>query len=195
MFNSDESSIQELIAQIPPERRIDLIGPMHPEAVTAIVTELSTIQFRAHNADEPILLYISTEGGHYRQGVRLYEALRLSRMPVVGLAVGQAHSTGLLVLQGCRLRVATEHARFLVHHPFVAFKANVSVRRSLHDWKAEIERIYKEAEKNTQEVLDIITSRDKSISREQLRRHMDASEVLNAESALAAHLIDHIIST
>lgn len=193
MFTPNTSSPEELIRDIPPERRIDLIGPMHTEAVAAILSDLSNHALRADGHDEPLLLQISTEGGHYRQGVRLYEALRMSPVPVIGLAVGQAHSTGLLVLQGCRHRIATEHTRFLVHHPFVIFKAHVSLRRSLSSWESELRRIYQEAQQNTDEVLDIITSRDPRISRSQILEYMNASQALTTEQALRAHLIDGVV--
>jgi ATP-dependent protease ClpP protease subunit len=193
MFHTDERSPEELIASIPPERRIDLIGPLHAEAAAAIISELSNQSLRARDHNDPVLLQISTEGGHYRQGVRLYEALRMAPVPVIGLAVGQAHSTGLLVLQGCDLRIATAHTRFLVHHPFVIFKAHVSLKRSLQDWEEELRRIYREANQNTNEVLDIITRRDRRISRSKLLEYMNASQALTTEEALAAHLIDGII--
>jgi ATP-dependent protease ClpP protease subunit len=193
MFHTDTSSAEELIRSIPPERRIDLIGAMHAEAIAAIITELSTHSIKSHDLAEPLLLQISTEGGHYRQGVRLYEALRMSVIPVIGLAVGQAHSTGLLVLQGCHMRVATAHSRFLMHHPFVTLKAQVSLKRSLSDWTKELERIYHEAGQNTEEVLDIITGRDQRISRSKMLEYMNASHALTTEEALAAHLIDAVI--
>ncbi len=85
-------------------------------------------------SDAPITLYINSGGGSIDAGLAIYDIVRHSAAPVVGIVQQKAHSAASVVLQGCRVRKALKHAQIIVHN------GSVSMDKKFDDIHVDIEK-------------------------------------------------------
>lgn len=141
----------------------------------------------------PVLLVINSMGGDARGGDALAQALRMMAAPPVALVIGRAFSAACAVLQGCQLRLATRHARLMVH--YATGEMNFELRYgSDGDWIPEVvgqKRVQMESDAlATIASLVRRTGRDASTFESLLK----LDRVLDADEALALGLLDAIVS-
>lgn len=64
---------------------------------------------------EKAKLYIDSTGGNVIAGLDMYDMLRHTKVSVEGIVCRQAHSIASVILQGCTVRYALEHAEIQIH--------------------------------------------------------------------------------
>ena len=64
---------------------------------------------------EPIKLIIDSDGGLAEPSLWIYDAIKLSRAPVIGIVSGRCKSMAVIVLQACTKRFSTPHSCFFLH--------------------------------------------------------------------------------
>lgn len=63
----------------------------------------------------PIWLFIRSNGGSLKDALDIYDNIRFSRAPVIGLVIGYCHSAAILILQACTKRYSFPNSYFLLH--------------------------------------------------------------------------------
>ena len=69
----------------------------------------------AQDTDASITLRINSNGGSIPVGLDIYDIIRESKAPVVGIVMSRANSMASIVLQGCVRRIALPHATIFLH--------------------------------------------------------------------------------
>ena len=104
---------RHFLASIEPERKF-VLDSIEKDETDKMVSKILC----GLNHGPPILVLINSDGGSLMDGLKLCDCFKISPSPVIGLVIGRAVSAALIALQGCSHRLATPHARLLVHEPF-----------------------------------------------------------------------------
>ena len=64
---------------------------------------------------QPIFLSIDTIGGSLTASLGIYNVLKLSKTPIIGINLSCAFSGGFIIYLGCHERLTCELAQFLIH--------------------------------------------------------------------------------
>jgi len=64
---------------------------------------------------KPIKIFIDSCGGSLTDSLTIIDAIKMSKTPVIGIAIGCAYSGGFFILISCHKRYAYPHASFLFH--------------------------------------------------------------------------------
>lgn len=113
-------ALKERILEIPSHRRIRLDGQINPDKVDSVLRNLSEMNDKSGRT--PIGLFINSEGGELDAALALYDALRISSAPIIGVVSRQALSAASIVLQGCAERYSSEHTRIMIHHNTISWR-------------------------------------------------------------------------
>src|SRR3989304_8392006 len=70
-----------------------------------------------HNckSQAPITLLIDSYGGSCEAGSYLFDIIKVSKAPIIGLVNGKCHSTASIILQACHKRLSLPHSNFVIH--------------------------------------------------------------------------------
>lgn len=85
---------------------------VYEEEATRICASIHLLNVQGEGG---ISLYIDSDGGDATDGLKIYNAVRLSRAPVTGIVIGSANSIASVILQGCSERKAARHSLIAVH--------------------------------------------------------------------------------
>lgn len=83
-----------------------------------VVTKLIELD-TASNA--PIVIIIHTPGGHCQDTIAIIEAMKLTRSPLIGVAIGEVCSAGFSIFIHCDIRLMTADTRLMAHRPTCGF--------------------------------------------------------------------------
>lgn len=112
--------LKEKILEIPSHRRIRLDGQINPDKVDSVLRNLAEMNDKSSRT--PIGFFINSEGGELDAALALYDALRISSAPIIGVVSRQALSAASIVLQGCAERYANEYTRIMIHHNTISWR-------------------------------------------------------------------------
>ena len=87
-------------------------GEVTAQAARKFVKNLRTL---VGAGAERVTVVINSPGGSIQHGMAIYDAIRLSPVPVTGLVYGEASSMASVILQACTKRVAAPHACIMYH--------------------------------------------------------------------------------
>lgn len=183
------NSLRELREIIPEERCLSIVEDDLSDVY--LKGKLEELKWLASESADPILLTISSEGGHLGSAREISKFLRTTKGPVIGVAVRHCYSSALLILLGCRYKVASSSATFVAHNPVVKFhfEINGSVeRKKLHTF---VDTAYDHFESEQQVVRDLIASCSK-LGHGEVQRLMNSSEILTARTALEYGFLDKV---
>lgn len=96
------------------ENRIIYLADMISEEVYADMA-LYINSWDIENPEEPITIYITTDGGCLYSTMAIFDLIKNTSAPTYGVAIGKVFSGGLSILQACDERIATENTRFMIH--------------------------------------------------------------------------------
>lgn len=94
---------------------IRLQGGVKKKRINKIIQELQ------RNSRRKIIIFIDSFGGNLLDGYNLCRALEGKNGQVVGIAIGECHSTAIVILQACAKRMMTPQA-FLGFHPVYQYQ-------------------------------------------------------------------------
>ena len=77
------------------------------------------MQLAEESREEPITVFLNTEGGSLTDGLAIYDAITDCPSPVVVVATGICASAGLIILSAGDYRVATKNTTFFYHEPIM----------------------------------------------------------------------------
>lgn len=163
------------------------------------VTAAASARWRSRLLDweresgEPVLVLIDSSGGVEIGGRALTEALRLMTCPTIGLVIGRAYSGACEILQGCQLRLATTHARLLVHHATgeMTFKLRYG---SDADWIRDVVGQKKAKMESTAVAVATRLVHRTGRSIEEIQTLLKQDRILSALEAIALGMLDAVVS-
>lgn len=98
------------------EPRVLLAGSVTQNRIGRVMQKLSDLAEPTNNGrDKIIWLQINSDGGDESHVVAFAEFLRINRIIINTIAVGNAHSSGALILQLGKERYATKKSTILFH--------------------------------------------------------------------------------
>lgn len=107
-----KSVLDSLIPQFLLQRKIPLLTKVDGESQETITQSILALNMIS---EEPITLFIDSDGGNTTSGRYIADAIRCSAAPVNGIVVACAHSMAFWILQNCHRRIAYPHARMMTH--------------------------------------------------------------------------------
>ena len=166
-------------------RTLLLVGKITREKAIAIREGLLSLNSQSN---EEIKLIIDSPGGEVVAALLLYDILLLLTAPVTAIVNGECSSSGVVILQGAKKRVATKGSFFYLHPIAISFEKEPIII----DGKAEKKfkeklRGSKERQKFVYEILMKKTER----SLVEIKRKEE--KIMFAEEAKEFGLIDEVI--
>ena len=163
-------------------RAILISGEITQALANCVISQLLEL---AAESDEPIHVYINTDGGECTSGLAIYDMMRIIPAPVVTVVIGACHSAGLFILQGGDRRGAIPHASFFYHEPISSYQV------ATEDAAATYTNHYK----TLREAIDkILISRSK-ISKAIWKKDFAGKTAFffTTEEAIAYKLVDEVV--
>lgn len=103
------------------KRQIYLFGDINADSA---VRTISKLNYLVSVSNEPITLYICSEGGSVYDGLAIYGALRSCPAPVTIVGMGMIMSMAVIVFLAGRKRVLVEPTRVMVHGIYDTFEGD-----------------------------------------------------------------------
>ncbi len=138
----------------------------------------------------PITLYINSNGGNIDAGLSIYDMLRHSVAPIIGIVQQKAYSAASVVLQGCSVRKALKHAQILIHN------GSIGMDKKFDDIQADTEKEIRAAIEDSikkRAFMHAIYAERTGKRVEEIRQLCLIDKPVYADEALAFGLIDEII--
>lgn len=198
MSTNREKTIQQLMAALsdvetwqayetkyfgPSTRTLSLFGEI--ERPTALTFISQVLHLAEEAEDEPITVWLNTEGGSLTDGLAIYDCLKNISCPVVVYATGICASAGLIILSAGDYRVASQSCTFYYHEPIISETAVTSAKdmQQLKDY-------YSSCKNKMNEIIKETTG----IKKKLWDKYFEGSTAyyFDSEKALKINLIDKI---
>lgn len=140
-----------------------------------------------HISNKPIIIHMNNIGGDYTHGMAIFDAIRLSRCHVYGIAWGYATSMGSIILQACDTRIITPNCVFMIHDGTETFSGTCKA----------VEAWVRYSAKTRQRIYNIYYSRMKAakprITLKKIEDMCSHDTIFNAEEAVAYGFADWVM--
>jgi ATP-dependent Clp protease protease subunit len=157
-FQSDKYF--EVLAQT---RSIVISGEINQKLAEKVINQLLFLQALA---DDPIKLFINSEGGHVESGDTIHDMIRFVKPPVIAIGTGWVASAAITIYLGAEKqnRFALPNTRFLIHQPAGGVQgqaADIHIEATeLIKMRKRVDRLISEATGQPLEKVDADTDRN-----------------------------------
>ena len=164
-------------------RTIIISGDINQKLAARVMGQLTAL---AADADDPITIYINSQGGHVESGDTIHDMIRFVKPRVRMVGTGWVASAGALIFVAADLedRYCLPNTRFLLHQPAGGMRGTAT------DIAIEAEEIVKMRER-----INRIFARQTGQPIEKIREDTDRNFWLSGEEAKEYGLVGHIIET
>jgi len=164
-------------------RTILLTGEINDKQARSVCSQL--LAYSAVN-EKPILLVLSSPGGHVESGDMIHDMIKFVRAPVKILGTGWCASAGALIYSAGKKenRYALPNTRFLLHEP----RGGVGGQAS--DVEIQAREIIKMRER-----LNLIFAAATGQSLERIKKDTDRDHWMTAKEALEYGLVGKIVTS
>lgn len=131
---------------------------------------------------KPIKIYIDSPGGSLTDSLTIADAIKASKTPVIGIAIGCAYSGGFFIYLTCHKRYAYKHASFLYH------EGSAGTQGTANQF-ANFAAFYK---KQLEQLKDIVIENTKITEEEYLNIRKD-DIWYDVEEAMEKGIVDEIV--
>lgn len=146
-----------------------------------------SLKYLTSKGSPDIEVRINSDGGRVDIGLCIYDQLMYYKGKKTGVVIGIAASMGAIILQACKIRKGTPHARLLIH--YIA-RNNISLAVLKNPKK--LKKILSAMERSQSYLEKILLNRTKRTVGE-IRDKSLGDEEMSATEALNFGLIDDII--
>ena len=187
LFDSSDSSESWMQGETkyfgPSKRSLSFYSDVNRESTLSLTSQLLELDSMSN---EPIRLYINTEGGSLTDGFAIYDAIKNIDSPVVGIVSGLCASAGLIILAACDYRMSTANSIFFYHQPIMPFEM-ISSKIEINSLNSFYENIQERAD-------NMIKKRAKLKAKDWNRYFKDkTSFYFDADHAEELNIIDSIV--
>ncbi|MBQ6921047.1 MAG: ATP-dependent Clp protease proteolytic subunit [Bacilli bacterium] len=167
-------------------RIINLNGTIDEINAINVIVKLLDLDSESH--EEPIQIYINSNGGSIVHGLAIYDTMKHIQAPVYTTCTGLCASMGAFLLSCGEKghRTALKHSRILIHQPLISSRAGMMEKES------ELRKIAHDLQKR-RESLEKIMAENSGQTIKRLHEDCERDNWMSAEEALAYGLIDEII--
>lgn len=167
-------------------RIINLNGTIDEINAINVIVKLLDLDSESH--EEPIQIYINSNGGSIVHGLAIYDTMKHIQAPVYTTCTGLCASMGAFLLSCGEKgrRAALKHSRILIHQPLISSRAGMMEKES------ELRKIAYDLQKR-RESLEKIMAENSGQTIKRLHEDCERDNWMSAEEALAYGLIDEII--
>ncbi|WP_081609253.1 ATP-dependent Clp protease proteolytic subunit [Pseudomonas sp. CBZ-4] len=144
-------------------RKIFITGEINHTLAREVVKQLHAL---AHINNEPIIVFISSPGGHVESGDMIYDAIKFIKPKVITIGSGWVASAGALIFVAAKKenRYSLPNTRFLLHQPSGGFHGRAedfdAYSREINCMKERLNKIFSDATGQTIETIELNTERD-----------------------------------
>ncbi len=162
-------------------RSIIISGEINQALVERVAQQLFILQ---DDSDDPIKVFINSQGGHVESGDTIYDLLHYVKPPVVMIGTGWVASAAITIYLGASKsnRYSLPNTRYLIHQP------SGGVMGSASDIKIEAEEILK-IRKRVNELI----SRETGQSLKRVESDTERNYWMSAREAQEYGIVTHII--
>lgn len=171
----------------PTSRAISLFGEIEKNIVLLTISHLKHLE--ALDSEQPITLYMNTEGGSLSDAFALYDCIKNISPPVLIISTGLCASAGLLILSAGDYRAATSNTVFYYHQPVFTQSTFINSQKDMQS----LNDFYTYCQNSVDQILKEVTG----ISQRKWKTNFDASTgfYFDAEKALKLNFIDKIVES
>lgn len=174
----------DLVSRLMKERVIFFTGVVEKNMCNIAVAQMLFLE--AENPEQPINMYINSEGGSVYDGLAVYDVMQYIKCPVATYVTGMAASMGSFIAQAgtAGMRYLLPRSVTMIHQPSSGTRGKVS----------DMEIDLKESLRIKKEMTELyVKHNSRGIGYDQFERLMDRDRWLTAREALDLGLADHIV--
>lgn len=174
----------DLLSRLMKERVIFFTGPVTQQMCNIVVAQMLFLE--AENPEQPINMYVNSEGGSVYDGLAVYDVMQYIKCPVATYVTGMAASMGSFIAQAGSpgMRYLLPRAITMIHQPSSGTRGKVS----------DMEIDLKESIRIKKQMTELyVKHNSKNISYDQFVNLMDRDRWLTAQEALNLGLADQIV--
>jgi ATP-dependent Clp protease protease subunit len=174
----------DLYSRLMKERVIFFTGTVEQSMANVIVAQMLFLE--AENPDQPINMYINSEGGSVYDGLAVYDVMQYIKCPVYTYVTGMAASMGSFIAQAGEAghRYLLPRAITMIHQPSSGTRGKVS----------DMEIDLQEGLRIKKEMTELyVKHNSRGVTYDKFVELMDRDRWLTAPQALELGLADHIV--
>ena len=95
------------------KRDVYLTEAVNSETATALIQQFMYLE--KENPGAPINFYINSPGGSVKDGLAVYDVIRLMKSPVTTICIGMAASMGSILFLAADKRLMLPHSEIMIH--------------------------------------------------------------------------------
>lgn len=167
------------------KRRIFLNGEINSETANAVVAQLLYLQ---DESEEPISIYINSQGGEINAGLYIYDVLQSMTIPVYMYCTGMAASMAALLLAGGQpgRRFILPHSKTMIHEPLLTGGVGGSATsiRNISDSILE-----------TRKIVNGILAKHTGKTLKEVNKATSYDNYMNAEKSVEFGICDRVVTS
>ena len=173
----------DIYSRLLKERIIFITGTVSDDVASLVCAQL--LYLESENPKKDISFYVNSPGGVVTSGLAIYDTMQYIRPDVSTVCVGQAASTGslLLAVGAAGKRYCLPHSRIMVHQPSGGIQgqaADIEIHANeILALRARLNQIYATHTGQTLEAIEEAMDRDKFLSAEEARKFGLVDEVVD----------------
>ncbi|MFW6412957.1 MAG: ATP-dependent Clp protease proteolytic subunit [Oceanicaulis sp.] len=168
-------------------RTILVTGGINDKVAARVCAQLFAMSAKS---DEPILMVVSSPGGHVESGDMIHDTMKFVKPRVITLGSGWVASAGALIYVGAEKedRYALPNTRFLLHQPSggaggMASDIEIQVRE-MKEMRDRLNRIFANATGQPMERIETDTDRDFWLSAQEAVDYGLCGKIINTEDQI-----------
>ena len=144
-------------------RKVFVTGEINTAMAKLVAEQLHAL---AYINDEPIVMFISSPGGHVESGDMIFDAIRFIKPVVIAVGSGWVASAGALIYVAAEKenRYSLPNTRFLLHQPTGGFQGRAmdfdTYAKEITIMKERLNKIFSDATGQPIEKVRVDTDRD-----------------------------------
>ena len=179
--SKDTSSV--VVEKLLSSRSLIISGEINQELAEKVATQLLILQ---EMGDEPIKLFINSQGGHVEAGDTIHDMIKFIKPRVIIIGTGWVASAGITIYLAADKedRYSLPNTRYMIHQPLGGFRGQAT---DINIEAKEIVRVRKR--------INNIISNATGQPLEKVEKDTDRNYWLNAEEAVDYGIVNKIITS
>ncbi len=144
-------------------RKIFITGEINHMLAREVIRQLHAL---AYINNDPIVIFISSPGGHVESGDMIYDAIKFVKPKIITIGSGWVASAGALIFVAAEKenRYSLPNTRFLLHQPSGGFHGRAedfdAYSKEINWMKERLNKIFSDATGQPIETIELNTERD-----------------------------------
>lgn len=163
-------------------RSIIISGEINQELAEKVTAQLLVLQ---EMSDEPIKLFINSQGGHVEAGDTIHDMIKFVRPEVRVIGTGWVASAGITIFLAAKKehRYSLPNTRFMIHQPLGGVRGKVS------DIEIEAKELLR-----AREGINLLISKATGQPLDKVEKDTDSNYWMSPEQAVEYGIATHVIS-